>query len=108
MVEQFSKEENLHIIKEIEMHSDVTQRSLSIKLGISLGKTNYLLRALIKKGFIEVHNFSDNNGKLKKIQYLLTKNGIEHKMYLMQLYLKEKEVEYFRIKQEWEQLVVKK
>ena len=107
MIEQLSKEENLHIIKEIESNPSATQRHLSQKVGISLGKTNYLLKELIKKGIIEVKNFSDNPGKLNKIHYMLTRKGFEHKIELMQYFLKIKEVEYYRLKQEWEALGAK-
>ena len=99
------KEENLIIIKEIESQPVVTQRELSTKLAISLGKINYLLKELIKKGFIEVKNFSDNPGKLNKLHYCLTKKGIEYRISVTQHFLKEKEAEYNQIKQEWEQLV---
>ena len=104
MIEQLPKEENLFIIKEIEGNPTTTQRILSEKLGISLGKTNYLLKELIKKGLIKAKNFSDNPGKLGKIHYHLTKSGIEEKMRLMQIFLKKKETEYFMMKQEWEWL----
>ena len=104
MFEQPPKEDILSIIKEIEIDPTATQRSLSEKLGISLGKTNYLLHELIKKGFIKAHNFSRNPGKLEKIHYLLTKKGLEEKMRLMYHFLKRKETEYIHIKEEWDQL----
>ncbi len=99
------KEENLIIINEIESQPAVTQRELSMKLAISLGKINYLLKELIKKGLIEVKNFSGNPGKLNKIQYHLTKEGLEYKIRATGHFLKAKEAEYSQIKQEWEQLV---
>jgi EPS-associated MarR family transcriptional regulator len=104
MFEQPPKEEILHIIKEIEIAPEATQRDISDKLGISLGKTNYLLKALIEKGLIKIKRFSTNPGKIQKIHYYLTKEGIETKMRLMQHFLKKKEEEYNLIKQEWEQL----
>ena len=106
MIEQPQKEETLFILKELEANPNATQRHLSTKLGISLGKTNYLLKELIKKGLIKVRNFSDNPGKLNKIHYYLTKEGLEHKVQLMQHFLKEKESEYKQLKNEWEQFVL--
>lgn len=97
------KEENLNIIKEIESHPVITQRGLSTKLSISLGKINYLLKELIKKGFIEIKNFSNNPGKLNKIQYHLTKEGLRHKIHITQYLLKVKAAEYNKIKQEYDQ-----
>jgi EPS-associated MarR family transcriptional regulator len=104
MSEQHSKEEVLHIFREIEGSPEINQRILSSKLGISLGKTNYLLKELIKKGLIKVRNFTSNPGKLKKIQYMLTKEGIEHRVQLTQHFLQRKEAEYNRIKSEWEKI----
>ena len=107
MNEHTPKEEILHIIKEIENNSAATQRVLSGKLGISLGKTNYLLKALIKKGIIKYKIFSSNPDKMRKIQYGLTKKGIEERVKLIQYFLKIKEEEYNKIRQEWEGLVEK-
>ena len=98
------KEENLIIINEIESQPALTQRELSLRLAISLGKINYLLRELIKKGFIEVKNFSANPGKINKLHYYLTKKGLEYKISATQHFLKAKEAEYNQIKREWEQL----
>jgi EPS-associated MarR family transcriptional regulator len=98
------KKENLTIIKEIESQPAITQRELSLRSTISLGKINYLLKALIKKGLIEVKNFSDNPGKLNKIHYHLTKKGLEYKISVTWHFLKEKETEYNQIKSEWEKI----
>jgi len=104
MSEQLLKEENLRIIKEIETNPSATQRTISLKLGISLGKTNYLFKELIKKGLIKIQSFSHNPGKLKKINYLLTEKGIEEKMRLMHHFLQRKELEYICLREEWEQM----
>lgn len=101
------KEENLIIIKEIESQPAVTQRELSLKLAVSLGKVNYLLKELIKKGFVEAKNFSDNPGKFRKLQYHLTKEGLEYKISVMRHFMEQKELEYNKIKQEWESLKVR-
>jgi EPS-associated MarR family transcriptional regulator len=107
MIEQPPKEEILHIIKEIEIDPSATQRALSGKLGISLGKTNYLMKELIKKGVIKVKNFSHNPGKIGKINYILTKSGFKHKVELMYHFLEKKEREYTLLKQECEKLNTK-
>lgn len=98
------QEVNLKIIKELEVKPAVTQRELSTKLSISLGKVNYILKELIKKGLIEVKNFSSNPGKLRKLHYHLTKEGLEYKINVTRHFLKEKEAEYNQIKQEWDAL----
>lgn len=104
MVEQAPKEEVLFIIKEIEANPATTQRVLSDNLGISLGKTNYLLKELIEKGLIKAKNFSHNPGKLKKINYLLTEKGLKEKMRFTYHFLQRKETEYNNLRQEWERL----
>lgn len=86
MIEHTPKEEIFHIIKEIEGNSNSIQRTLSDKLGISLGKTNYLLNALIEKGIVRYKSFSINPGKIRKIHYSLTRKGLEERMRLMQLF----------------------
>jgi len=108
MIERIPKEETLDIIKHVEGNPTVSQRSLSDRLGVSLGKTNYLLKELIRKGFIKVQSFSYNSGKLQKVNYLLTKDGLEEKLRLTYYFLKTKELEYNRMKKEWEQLTDKK
>lgn len=104
MIQQGQKEKIIFIIKEIESDPQATQRAIAQKVGISLGQTNYLIKELIKKGLIEVKNFSSNNSKLRKLNYILTKQGFDHKLQLMRHFLKVKESEYNLIKQELEQL----
>ena len=99
---QSQKEETLFIFNELEANPNATQRDLSSRLNISLGKTNYLLRELILRGFIKVKNFTDNPGKLRKIHYLLTEKGLEEKFRLIKHFLQIKEVEYNKLKQEME------
>lgn len=103
MNEQPQKEETLFIIKELETNPSATQRDLSNSLNISLGKTNYLLRELILKGFVKARNFTDNPGKLKKIRYILTERALEEKFRLLKHFLQIKEAEYNRLKREMEQ-----
>ena len=105
MTEQPKTEETLFIFKELEANPNTTQRDLSTRLNISLGKTNYLLRELILKGFIKAKNFTGNPGKLRKIHYLLTEKGLQEKFRLLQHFLKIKEVEYNTLKQESELLM---
>ena len=104
MIEQAPREEILHIIKHVEVEPGASQRVLSNRLNISLGKTNYLLKELVKKGFIKTQNFSHNSGKFQKVNYLLTKEGLEEKLRLTSYFLKAKEAEYNQMRMEWEKL----
>lgn len=96
------KEEILHLIRNIEENPSSNQRLLSQKLNISLGKTNYLLKELAKKGIIKIVTFSRNPGKAKKLKYVLTQKGLEEKATLTFHFLKAKEKEYKRLKAEYE------
>ena len=104
MIERTPREEILHIIRHVESDPAVSQRILSNRLNISLGKTNYLIKELIKKGFIKAQSFSHNSAKFQKMNYLLTKEGLEERLRLTAYFLKAKEAEYNRMKKEWKQL----
>lgn len=91
------------IFKIIANKPDLTQRELAKELGISLGKANYCLRALIDKGWIKAENFRQNPHKIRYL-YKLTPGGIEEKARVTSRFLKQKLREYEEIKAEIEQL----
>ncbi len=93
------------IFKLIEAQPEISQRQLAKALGVSLGKVNYCLRALIEKGQVKARNFRCNPSKRNYV-YLLTPKGIEEKGQLTARFLKRKMVEYEQLKQEIEQLRV--
>ncbi len=97
-------EETFSLLAELHNSSECTQRELATKLNVSLGKVNYLLKELIKRGLISVRNFSANPQKLKKVRYMLTKKGFNARVELTRYFLKKKENEYNRMKDEWERL----
>ena len=94
-------EKILSILKEIETNPKVTQRDLSRKFSISLGKANYLINSLIKKGVIKVKNFKNSKNKLAYM-YLFTPYGIKTKIQLTREFLEWKIKEYERLKKEIE------
>ncbi len=95
-------EEQAHfrVLQTIERNPDITQRELAEQLGISLGKTNFLINALLDKGAIKMENFRRSDTKLKKIAYLLTPSGISERLRLTQGYLAAKRAEYQNLKAE--------
>ncbi|MFC1646013.1 MarR family EPS-associated transcriptional regulator [Candidatus Omnitrophota bacterium] len=107
MNEQFHQEEVLNLFKEIDSTPESTQRSLSRKLNISLGKTNYMLKSLIKRGLISIKNFSTKDGKLYKVKYFLTKEGLDARLLLTRHFLERKELEYNRLRKEYEDMQIK-
>jgi EPS-associated MarR family transcriptional regulator len=100
MIEQAIKEDIYKILRVISNRDNLTQRELSSQLNVSLGKTNYLIKILIQKGFIEIMNFTEGDKKLNKFKYIITKKGFEHKLRLAYYYLKIKEKEYEALKEE--------
>ena len=81
------------IFKALEENPEISQRELASLLGVSLGKTNFCLQALMEKGWIKVQNFKNNKNKLA-YTYLLTSSGIEEKAKLTVQYLRIKMQEY--------------
>jgi EPS-associated MarR family transcriptional regulator len=70
-----------------------SQRQLASRLGISVGKTNFLLRALLDKGLVKVENFRRSDHKIGYL-YLLTPSGVAEKARLTRAFLARKEAEY--------------
>lgn len=81
------------ILKLVESKPEISQRELAQQLGISLGKTNYCLKALIEKGLLKATNFRNSKNKLAYM-YLLTPTGIEEKSTITLRFLKAKIKEY--------------
>ncbi|MEW5758344.1 MAG: MarR family EPS-associated transcriptional regulator [Candidatus Omnitrophota bacterium] len=104
MDEHYFQEDVFKILKILSTSQDLTQRDLSEYLNISLGKTNYLLKALTQRGLVKIKNFTSRKGKLNKLRYILTKNGFEKKITLARYFLEKKEKEYFELKKELELL----
>lgn len=101
--DQLENEGTLHIIREINRSPEMSQRELSSRLGISLGKVNFLINALIRKGFVKVDNFKKSSNKIAYL-YNLTPRGIEEKSRMTYLFLKRKTREYEQLELEIRQL----
>lgn len=91
------------LLKQLEQNPNTSQRTLAKELGISLGKVNYCLNALIDKGMIKAGNFKKSEHKSKYL-YQLTPKGIEHKTQVTARFLKRKLAEYDELQEEIEQL----
>lgn len=87
------------ILKSIEENPSQSQRELSQSLGVSLGKMNYCLKALIDKGWVKARNFKENPNKAGYL-YLLTPSGVEAKAKVTVMFLKRKIDEFEQIKEE--------
>lgn len=103
MSDKFKKndEEFLNILIKIKNNPNVLQRSLAKDLGFSLGKLNYCLNELRKKGLVKINNFKKNKNKLRYV-YLLTPAGIKEKTNMTIKFMKIKIQEYDKLKEEIE------
>ena len=106
MVLRVHETENIHfrVLRLLEANPAMNQRDLADALGVSLGKTNYCLRALLDKGMLKMHNFQSSKRKLA-YAYLLTPKGIAEKASLTGRFLQRKMDEYAVLKAEIESLM---
>lgn len=87
----------------LDEHPHASQRELARELGVSVGKVNYCLRALIEKGSVKMRNFRKSSSKLT-YAYILTPKGIEEKVSVTSAFLRRKMAEYEIISAEIERL----
>lgn len=76
-----------------------SQKNLAQDLGFSVGKINYVLKALINKGLIKAENFVNSENK-KQYKYLLTEEGVRKKIYLTEKFIERKKQEYEELQKE--------
>jgi EPS-associated MarR family transcriptional regulator len=96
-------ETRYRILKLLEADPQASQRRIADELGISLGRVNFCLKALVDKGLVKVNNFRNNVNK-RAYLYLLTPRGIEEKTRVTLRFLKVKLEEYEALKSELQQL----
>ena len=72
------EEAHYRLLRLLDASPNLSQRELARELGVSLGKVNYCVNALIEKGWVKARNFRNSNNKLA-YAYLLTPRGIEQK-----------------------------
>ena len=94
-----SDELRYRLLKRLEADPHLSQRELARELGISLGKANYCLKALIAQGWIKVDNFKNSRHKMA-YRYLLTPAGIREKAQVAVRFLKHKQAEYATLERE--------
>ena len=102
---QQTEDLNFRVLRLLQDKPDASQRELADQLGISHGKMNYCLNALIDKGLVKLGNFQNSQHKFKYV-YLLTPAGIAAKAQLTGRFLHRKVAEYERLKVEIDALRV--
>jgi EPS-associated MarR family transcriptional regulator len=98
-----NEESRYKLLKLLHENPDMNQRQIASELGISLGKVNFCLKALIEKGWVKAGNFSKSPNK-RAYAYLLTFRGIEEKTQVTKAFLQRKQKEYEELKTEIEEL----
>ena len=89
-------EDQLNLMHIIEYNSNTSQRQIAKKTGLSIGKVNYCLKALVDKGFIKIDNFSKSNHKLNYV-YILTPKAMQQKVAITKQFILKKKQEYDKL-----------
>ena len=92
-------QDHFNVLRKIQNNPNSTQRELAEELGFSLGKLNYCLNALKKKGLVKIDNFRKSKNKFGYM-YILTPKGISAKTKLTINFMKKKMQEYDELKKE--------
>lgn len=92
-------ETRYRLLKLLESRPELSQRELAVEMGVSLGKVNYCLRAVMERGWVKVRNFTQNPNK-RIYAYYLTRKGAEEKAKVTTRFLKRKLKEYEDLKEE--------
>ena len=100
---QLQEDTYFRVLRLLQDNPDLTQREIAELLGMSTSGLNYCLKALIDKGWVKVHNFSQSKNKFGYI-YVLTPHGLSEKLKLTSRFLKRKIDEYEALKAEIEGL----
>ncbi len=88
----------LAILQRLSANPDMSQREISEQLGLSLGKTHYVLHALLDKGLLKIRNFKNSRRK-SSYAYVLTPSGLAEKVHLTRRFLARKEAEFEALQQ---------
>ena len=89
-------EDELDVMWLIDKEPTISQRQMANSLGMSLGKVNYCLSALVEVGFVKLGNFQRSKSKMGYL-YLLTPQGLKAKVEITQSFLKNKQLEYEKL-----------
>mgnify|MGYP003646348114 CR=1 FL=1 len=98
-----NEDTSYYILHKLGAQPQITQRELAKELGISLGKVNYCLQALVATGMVKARNFTNSENK-KSYLYVLTPSGLENKAVITKRFLERKLKEYEALRQEIESL----
>ena len=93
-------QDHFNVLRKINSKPRSSQRELAEELGFSLGKLNYCLKALQKKGLVKLENYQKQSNKINYLQYVITPKGISERTKLTINFMKKKMKEYDQLKRE--------
>ena len=94
------KQDHFEVLRRLQKKPKASQRELAEDLGFSLGKLNYCIKALQRKGYVKLKNFKKKDNKIKYLQYVITPRGIAERTKLTISFIKRKMKEYDELKAE--------
>ena len=93
-------QDNFEVLRKVHKHPKFSQREMAQSLGFSLGKLNYCLKSLQKKGLVKLMNFQKKKNKIHYLRYVITPRGISVRTKLTLNFMKRKMKEYEELKKE--------
>ena len=106
-MKQKNTNDYFEVLRKIQKKPDASQRQIAEELGFSLGKLNYCIKALHKKGLIKLQNFNKQKNKIGYLRYVITPKGISERTKLTIDFMKRKMREYDELKRELEEVNVR-
>ena len=95
-----NEQDHFEVLRRIQKTPKSSQRELAEELGFSLGKLNYCLKSLQKKGLVKLQNFHQQSNKINYLRYVITPKGIAERTKLTINFMKRKMKEYDELKRE--------
>ena len=95
-----NEQDHFEVLRKIQKRPESSQRELAEELGFSLGKLNYCLKELQRKGLVKLQNFQKQSNKISYLQYVITPKGISERTKLTINFMKRKMKEYDELKKE--------
>ena len=96
MKNQSITEDQLNLMHIIQGDNHASQRQIAQQTGLSVGKVNYCLKALIDIGFIKANNITNSTQKIN-YAYILTPKGIKEKAAITKQFIIKKKQEYDKL-----------
>jgi len=97
-----NEQDQFEVLRKIKNIPKSSQRELAEELGFSLGKLNYCLKSLQKKGLVKLKNFKKQPNKIRYLRYVITPKGFSERTKLTLNFMKRKMKEYDELKKELE------